>query len=187
MHTVTKESVKTLPAVAHARGRTQAEGHLLLVLAQDVGHLLGVRAQAQVGDPDVGVDEVAALDGRAGLPDDRAVLLEAGALDVAIGLEPDVEARVLEALAQVGRHVVGRRDPRRDDAAGEGLRDHGARDAHELGVEGAPAAVRVSIQRMHRDSADTSRARMSSPRHSSRRVRSPWLSRSRRPPRSGSC
>ena len=63
-------------------------------------------------------------------------LLEAGALDVAVRLEPDVEAEVLEALAQVGRHVVGRRDARRHHAIGEGLRDHGPRDAHELGVEG---------------------------------------------------
>ena len=50
-------------------------------------------------DTDVGVDEVAALDGRAGLPDDRTVLLEAGALDVGFFTSDEPMA---EALSRAG-------------------------------------------------------------------------------------
>ena len=145
---------QVLPAVADGqRARAGPPGRRSSPGAQHVAHLLGVGAQPQVADADVGVQHVAALDDRVARrrrtasSGAHAVL---GPLHVDVGLEPDRQVEVGEALADVPGDVVGRGHAGRDHLAREGLGDHAAGQRDDVRDRPpARAAVRVSSQRTH--------------------------------------
>ena len=103
---------------------------------QHVRMVLCICVQAQVGDAEVHVEEIAGHDDFARI-DPHAGYVEGVlrlTLHVNAGMEPGVEAEVHYALTQKPAQIAGRGDSGSDRRLGEHLGDDGMGDAHDVRV-----------------------------------------------------
>ena len=99
-----------LPTIARGERTSQADGDTVLPEARHVAHLLGVGAEPEVADADVGVEDVSGLDHTRSAAERIAdATLQPLALGVNGGLEPGIELQIVKTLADVPLDVVGRR------------------------------------------------------------------------------
>jgi hypothetical protein len=118
-----------LHAVAGAQGRAEPVRRRGLAVAQDVAVALGVGPEAEAGQADVAVHEVAGLDDgvvRDGGQQGAALLDEghSGPLQHHGGLEPRLDPEVVEALPEPPGDVQRRRRPGAENGGGVRLVDH---------------------------------------------------------------
>ncbi len=115
-----------------------------LTVLQDVGVVLRVCREAEIDDPEVAVQEVAALD--------DAAVWRAPALPLQVHrrLEPLPESEFGHPLPHPPRHVVGRGDTGRDHGRGKRLADDGVRDGHRLTI-GRRFLRELALEPVHRE------------------------------------
>ena len=126
-----------LPAVARAHRRLEARGHARLAEPRHIAHLLGVCAELQVADADIGVQHIAGLDHPTAAAERHVgFAVDALPLPVDVGEEPDRQPERLESRTDVPGDILSRGHSRGDDPRAEGLGDHAAGDGDDLRIDG---------------------------------------------------
>ena len=125
-----------LPAVTGLKGGDEARRRCGLAHAQDIAHLLGVGAELEVAEADVGMQDISPLDD-AVLTAGRAIRPagDAATLQVHVREEPGRQAQALEAAADVPGDVLCPGDARGNDPLTEGFGDDAPGDGDNLGID----------------------------------------------------